>query len=358
VVNGAQGSQTAGAWINPAHANYDNIRATMLLPFGLDEPQVQVVWLKVANFSPSKSLPDPAADAFRLLMHLGDILRALKARYPNLQMVFVSTRTYGGYATAPINPEPYAYESGFSAKWLIEAQIAQMDGGGIDPVAGDLDYTTVAPWVAWGPYLWADGLNPRSDGLIWELDDFMPDGTHPGADGVDKAGDMLLDFFSRDAHTAPWFLGAAGMPGSISGTAALQGRGDPTGAEVAAVLWNAPVITGTVGVTGSYFYNLLPADYRLQVIMPGYLTAEYRYVELGEAGNLVLPTLEALGGDADGDDEIDMADVSLIISLYGLTCASPGWNPAADINGDCRINIQDLTMTAGNVGQAAPVVMP
>ena len=65
-----------------------------------------------------------------------------------------------------LNPEPFAYESAFSMKWLIEAQVDQQKGKGIHPIAGNLDYNTVAPWLGWGAYLWANGLVPRGDGLV------------------------------------------------------------------------------------------------------------------------------------------------------------------------------------------------
>src|SRR5215510_8723293 len=162
IVDGAAGGKSAAFWILPTLPDYDRIRDTQLTPQGLSEKQVQAVWLKVANPNPTVSLPNSSADAYTLLTQEGQILRALKTRYPNLQQVFVTSRIYAGYATSTLNPEPYAYESGFSNKWLIEAQINQMNGGTIDDRAGDLNYNNgTAPWVAWGPYLWADGLNPR-----------------------------------------------------------------------------------------------------------------------------------------------------------------------------------------------------
>ena len=205
IVDGARGGQAAGAWTSPLHPNYDIVRDQRLAPQGLTEQQVQAAWVKVANPSPSQSLPAGGADAFTLVSQMGDITRALAVRYPNLKSVFFSSRIYAGYATSPLNPEPYAYESGFSVKWLIEAQIDQMAAGGADPLAGDLNYDTGAPWTAWGPYLWADGLNPRSDGLIWERSDLANDGTHPSLTGRQKVSGLMMDFMLNSPFTRPWF---------------------------------------------------------------------------------------------------------------------------------------------------------
>jgi hypothetical protein len=214
IANGAMGGQTATFWDDPADANYARVRDSVLGPRGLGEAQVQVLWLKVAHPNPASGpgnggMPAAGSDADSLVMHMGAIARAAKIRYPNLQMVFASSRIYAGYATIALNPEPYAYESGFAVKWLIEAQITQMAGGAIDPRAGDLNYDGPAPWIAWGPYLWANGLTPRADGLTWEVSEFASDGTHPAQAAQQKVGTMLLDFFKTSQPAACWF--AAGQ---------------------------------------------------------------------------------------------------------------------------------------------------
>ncbi|MBZ5680343.1 MAG: Ig-like domain-containing protein [Acidobacteriia bacterium] len=249
----AQGpaSTVCGATGVPAENQYDRVRDTVLAtavgapsaPSGcgttsnpcLTEAQVQIIWMKNANPDPglnnfsalsssticANELPKPKTEACYYELQMGKIVRAARSRYPNLKQIFLSTRIYAGYAPKPLNPEPYAYEYGFSGKWLVQAQINQIRNGTVDPVAGDMDYTTgMAAWTAWGPYLWANGINPRSDGLIWcdgqtgapcngEVD-FQPDGTHPNStSGAQKVVNQLMTFFKTSAYTPSWFCKTA-----------------------------------------------------------------------------------------------------------------------------------------------------
>jgi len=207
LVNGARGGQTGDTWDSPARSNYDYVRDRDLTPAGVTEKQVQVAWLKEANPQPTSSLPSQNADAYRLETQIGNSVRAMRTRYSNLRIVYISSRIYAGYATSTLNPEPYAYETGLAVKWAVQAQIDQMRTGRIDARAGDLNFNTVAPWIAWGPYLWADGLNPRSDGLTWARADVESgDGTHPSQSGEQKVGAMLLSFLKQEPTAKPWFL--------------------------------------------------------------------------------------------------------------------------------------------------------
>src|SRR5205809_1896631 len=201
VVNGAADGQAAPAWTSPSSPNYDRIKVGRLAPLGLSENQVQIAWVDLADARPKVSLPADSADANVLLTNLGLVLRAMRIRYPNLRLVFLSSRVYGGYATTDLNPEPYAYESGFSVKWAIESQINEMRGLSGNPRAGTLDYVKkAAPLIVWGPYLWADGATPRSDGLAWQRNDFEEDGVHPSQMGESKVAERLLDFFKNSPY--------------------------------------------------------------------------------------------------------------------------------------------------------------
>jgi hypothetical protein len=218
-INGARAGQTAPDWDSPTDPDYDRVRDTDLANAGATEKQVQVVWVKVANATPNTSLPNASADAYTLETQMGNIVRALKTRYVNLCLVYFSSRIYAGYATTTLNPEPYAYESGFAVKWLVQAQINQMRNGGtiVDARAGDLNYTTGAPWIAWGPYLWANGTTPRSDGLSWLQTDLQSDGTHPSQSGQRKVGAQLLFFFKTAPTARRWFL-AGCASGAVCGS--------------------------------------------------------------------------------------------------------------------------------------------
>jgi hypothetical protein len=153
--------------------------------------QVQVVWLKTVIPRESRGFPENARGLQRAL---GSIVEILRTKFAQLKLVYVSSRIYGGYSETDLHPEPIAYESAFAVKWLIEERINNPSP----------DWSM--PWVAWGPYLWADGMTPRSDGLIWERSDFEPDGVHPSAQGALKVAAMLLEFFQNDTAAKPWFF--------------------------------------------------------------------------------------------------------------------------------------------------------
>jgi hypothetical protein len=234
IADGAAGGQVAATWTAADAANYARIRDEVLPALSVTPAQVQVAWVKLANATPSVALPAPDADAFQLQGHLGSVMRALRENYPNLALVFLSSRVYAGYADTTLNPEPFAYESGFAVRWLIEAQIRQRRGLGVDPRSGDLDDATgAAPWLGWAAYLWADGTTPRSDGLEWACSDFASDGTHPSTAGREKVAGLLLDFFLESELAAPWFrapepsptaLGLAGVFALLALRVGLPGR--------------------------------------------------------------------------------------------------------------------------------------
>jgi hypothetical protein len=206
IVNGAAEGEDAPAWTSPTSPAYERVKVGRLAPLGLSENQVQAVWVKLEDQKPGLSLPADSADAYLLLSNLAQVMRSLRVRYPYLRIILISSRSYGGYGTTDLNPEPFAYESGFSVKWLIESQIDEMRGKPGNPRVGTLDYNKkAAPIIVWGPYLWADGTTPRSDGVLWNRADFEEDGTHPSQMGESKVAGMLLDFFKSSPYTKCWF---------------------------------------------------------------------------------------------------------------------------------------------------------
>ncbi len=230
LVDGAQGGQTAAIFANP-NANAWAVIESRLAAMGVRAAQVQAVWLKEANAGPTQGFPT-AAQVLR--DDLRAVLQNLHSKFPNLKLCYLSSRIYAGYASTALNPEPYAYESAFSVRWLIEEQLSGSPALNPDASAGPV----MAPWLAWGPYLWADGLVPRADGLTWACADFSAnDGTHPATSGRDKVAQQLLAFFTTDPTAEPWF--------SLQNVAVDQGAGGPAiprGLRIQA-LWPNPART-------------------------------------------------------------------------------------------------------------------
>lgn len=200
LVDAARPGNVASYWVKPDPNNDPWVfTANVVERAGLTPEQVQVVWLKEANGGPRPGRDDFPVYAQRLRDDMAYMVERVKQEYPNVQIVYLSSRIYAGYSLIELSPEPFAYEGGFSVRWLIQDQ---MDGGGASGVTYDN-----APVLLWGPYLWADGTNSRSDGLTWPCDDFQRDGVHPADAGRQKVAEMLLMFFKNDPLTSVWFNG-------------------------------------------------------------------------------------------------------------------------------------------------------
>ncbi len=198
IVDCAQGGQAMGQWADP-QAKPWTVALERLDKAGVSPEQVQVAWIKLANMAPQGDLEKHGR---KLQAHTAAVLRNARARFQNLRVAYLDGRIYAGYTGSRLNPEPYAYESAFVVRWLIQDQ---MQGN------KDLNYAAArgvvnAPLLLWGPYLWADGVTPRkSDGLVWKREDLAADGTHPSDSGRRKVAELLLKFFKTDGTAQSWF---------------------------------------------------------------------------------------------------------------------------------------------------------
>lgn len=198
IVNTAVGGQSADIIVNPAAPYWNTVR-DRIQRAGLDPDQIQVAWLKEADGSvPDTSFPNHAVV---LQGHLHSIVRDLKSRFPNLELCYFASRTYGGWGTSPERGEPLSFETAYSVRWLIEQQMSGDPLLNADPDVGAVE----APVLLWGAYLWANGATPRaSDGHTWLLADVENDRVHPSPSGEQKAADLLSTFFAAEDTALPW----------------------------------------------------------------------------------------------------------------------------------------------------------
>lgn len=197
------GGQSADIIANPT-ATYWTTMNQRVSAMGLTAAQVQVAWLKNAFPGPPNNFP---GHALALRDSFAQICRNLHDKYPNLKIVYCSSRIYGGYQQqGGTNPEPQAFESGYSVRWLIEQQVAGDPALNHDPDVGPVR----APLLLWGPYLWANGTSPRADGLTWPIADLETDRVHPSPSGEQKVAALLRVFFAAEPTAASWWPAQAG----------------------------------------------------------------------------------------------------------------------------------------------------
>jgi Putative Ig domain len=204
VVDGATGS-AGGAQLADPNSFYWTVTTNNYLPNGgVTANQVVAAWV---NDVDAQGNPPKIAS---LQSELESMAQNMLVKFPNLKIAYFSSVNYTGYSNKVIvfggYKEPYAYEAGFGVKLAIQDQLNGNANLNFDPSKG----TVLAPWMAWGPYYWANGLLARSDGMVWTCPDLLNDGTHPSDPaGRLRASATLLNFLKSDATAAPWFVAPA-----------------------------------------------------------------------------------------------------------------------------------------------------
>jgi hypothetical protein len=202
LVNAAVDGTNSPDWTSPSSGAWLTILNNYLPYQNLTANQVQVVWVMMPHSNPTGIYPtDMAAQESDLIA----ILQNLQAFFPNLKIAYLTSNHYGAYEPSKSYPEPYSYEFGFAVQTIIEEQMNGQANLNWNPANG----AVMAPFLLWGPYDWANGMVPRSDGLVWTCQDMASDGLHPSLAGRNKEAALLAAFFKTDPTATPWFLAPA-----------------------------------------------------------------------------------------------------------------------------------------------------
>ena len=184
LVNCARGGNALERWLE-LDGLWDDCRA-LIAAAGFSPAQVRVVWAKNANqfTQHGRTLPDPEADYYDLVDNIGALSERIGREFPSVEAVFHTSRIYAGWAEAQTSRgEPMSFEGGLA----VNAAIERWEDGALPD----------APWIGWGPYLWANATTPNGQGIFWTPDDFRDGGTnhHPSDAGQVKVADALHGFF-------------------------------------------------------------------------------------------------------------------------------------------------------------------
>jgi hypothetical protein len=196
IVNCAVGGQAIERWNDPQYDAqlWDHCINTRLPARGLRVDQVRVILHKAAHMfgvgpggAPLPLLPDPASNYARFQQSLGTFAARVPAFFPNVQAVYTSSRSYGGYTTRWERGEPQAYEEGHALnRWLASHATV----GGV--------------WQGWWGYLWAPDCATgvrNGGGVCYERADYQADAVHPTAAGEIKIARLQHERLLRE----PWY---------------------------------------------------------------------------------------------------------------------------------------------------------
>jgi hypothetical protein len=124
--------------------------------------------------------------------------------------------------------------------------------------------------------------------------------------------------------------------------------------ETAGTYWLAVGTLSLTGFTGSG--EAFEMTFRL--LNPGTTTVNFTSHEMASTVNLIwnvavdASMFITLGGDVDGNRQVDIFDIVLMAGGYGTSEGQPKFNANCDIDGDGDIDIFDIVKAAVNYGKS------
>jgi len=150
--------------------------------------------------------------------------------------------------------------------------------------------------------------------------------------GTDATVRSFLIDAETGAPTATGFFFDVGMQGSLGDHAVLHDW-----------LLVTDNTTALDGVRGLYSFDILPN---------GGLAINGAIVDTqGINPREIAVWRPPCPGDTDGDDDVDLVDLAVLLGTYGLCHGDPGYVPQADFNGDDCVTLDDLAELLGHYGQ-------
>jgi hypothetical protein len=194
--NGGISAKRMDSWADPASSAWPAFSAA-LSSAGIKANQLRVVFVMDIE---SAGLGTFEGEVAQNATWMDSTVSNIKAKYPSVQHVYLSSHHYIGYSGDPVIKEPLAYWNAWSVQRVVRRR------------AG-----TANPWTVVGPYVWVNGLGSdriaggipgRSDGKEYACGDFQAAGGSAGvhmiAGGAIKATSDFMAFLHNDAGTV-WY---------------------------------------------------------------------------------------------------------------------------------------------------------
>jgi minor extracellular serine protease Vpr len=136
-----------------------------------------------------------------------------------------------------------------------------------------------------------------------------------------------------------------GNQATLSGQVLLEGRTNHSGT----VVQLDGGSTVTTGADGRYTFTTTGGSHTLLYTRASYLRRSVT-VSAPAGGTTTVPTVTLLAGDINGDNIIDILDLSTVGANFNSSSPSPA---AADVNGDGTVDIVDIVLVAKNFNATA-----